>query len=283
VYIEHTDSYQIVYNANYVSFCLHSLQDFYGLPALLELQHTDSICMNMLTLHGMRCLQSAILGDHLSVFSTRIDHTENADTWYCSIHPSGGGQPVIYDCLVTVGFFGASGTAVAIPPVIQQREPPHGKVVQSGILRKTTPSPGRLAKESCFSATCWLDTTDASGCLDPVFVLKLFERGRTNAFDGPSGLKTLQDAGVKVVVFRVENVQLHPPASRALVGQAIDVRTRMEYQEKLIVFEQSLWLPGAAAPTILGTVVCLAIDAVTGETIQPANCTPLQRFIQATP
>ena len=93
----------------------------------------------------------------------------------------------------------------------------------------------------------------------------------------------VQDAGVKVVVFRVENVQLHPPASRALVGQAIDVRTRMEYQEKLIVFEQSLWLPGAAAPTILGTVVCLAIDAVTGETIQPANCTPLQRFIQATP
>ena len=85
-----------------------------------------------------------------------------------------------------------AGTAVAIPPVIQQREPPHGKVVQSGILRKTTPSPGRLAKESCFSATCWLDTTDASGCLDPVFVLKLFERGRTNAFDGPSGLKTLQ-------------------------------------------------------------------------------------------
>eukprot|EP00668_Euglena_longa_P035950 GGOE01046200.1.p1 GENE.GGOE01046200.1~~GGOE01046200.1.p1 ORF type:complete len:423 (+),score=127.45 GGOE01046200.1:44-1270(+) len=279
IYIEHTDTYQIIFNSHYLSFCLHAIQDFYGNALLIDLLRTNGLRMNVIHMDGLRCLMSGIMGDHLDVFSTAVEKTESTVTWYHAIQPSGGGA-LLADCLLTVGFFETSGAQVPLPAAVLQKAHPEGKVMVRGVLKKRTTPPPLGARLQTFAATAWQDSVDLTGCLDPAFVLKLFERGRTNFIGGADGLKQLLDGGIKCVVFRVEGVQFHPHRSHEVVGQQLEVRTRGSPAEQMIVFHQEVWSPGAASPVAEGVVVCLNLDAATGEKISPESRLELRRLFE---
>merc|ERR1712138_137188 len=62
-----------------------------------------------------------------------------------------------------------------------------------------------------------LDEASAAGSLSLHAAMRYFERHRTTYLGGPAGLQSLADAGVNVVVARLNKLQLLPAASAVRV------------------------------------------------------------------
>ncbi|KAK3236786.1 hypothetical protein CYMTET_53092 [Cymbomonas tetramitiformis] len=204
VYIEDTDSYQVVYYANYFKFCTRAIQDALGQALIASLLRNKGLALHILTIDSGKYAAAAVLGDALTVQSRVLSVTETSITWQQDI-VSTSTQRLFVSAQVATSFLDDQGRAAAntecfmedaaLPrPTKEARDPEH----PCPKAKPGTPS----VRTRC---TVYADEVSPSGVLSEHAVLRYFERNRTDLIGGASGLNELQQMGIIVVVARFNN------------------------------------------------------------------------------
>jgi acyl-CoA thioesterase FadM len=104
---------------------------------------------------------------------------------------------------------------------------------------------------------------------------RYFERHRTTFLGGPAGLQSLADAGVSVVVARINGFRLLPAAHATGIGEPLELRCRVSLKARgtQIVFQQWLLHGETAEP-----LARARIGEMTMRHVRDADvCQPLTR------
>ena len=265
MYIEHTDCFGVVFNANYWRFlstareaALSELETGAGRGRGRELETgAGGLRHSAVSLERGRLSSPARLGDVLTVTSQLVGRGERCLLWRQTVLPAGGGKPHA-SCDVLSCFLDGNGAAAPLPAQLAALALPPALDWAATALQpygSTTLLSAVDVSEDELGGAAW-----GRQCATEADVLRWFERGRTDAIGGGSGLAALQAAGVLVVVTSVEGYRAGPAICQVQRGGKVTVRSACIVKRRgLFLFQQeALWQGEIFARA---EVMCACIDA----------------------
>jgi acyl-CoA thioesterase FadM len=254
---------QVTYYANYLRFCAHGREAALGAPLLRQLR-AAGVRPVVLGIASCRLASPAVLGDVVAVRSHVIGADATTLTWRHSVAPAGAAPGVKPHaaCDVTLGFADAAGALLPLPAALSFAD----AVPSSPALPPLAPLVpfSDNAPVALTVVTPFADELGPGGVPSDTDVLRWFERNRTDAIGGASGLRALQAAGVLVVVTSVGPVRLDPAAAAAAAdaGEPLTVRSGVVLKRRatFIVFRQEVY-DSSGALLAQGEVTCACVSA----------------------
>jgi len=282
IYIEDTDCFDVCFYANYLKFWERAAVAMLGAPNIGKLLHDDErqlsrfgLSFGLQSAHGLKYSTPARLGDECEAKLVPLGIDADGrlaasaelvrmsdDTVLCSAADLRFGfvsrataQRTCWPEERSARLLGfpvadADAPAPADPCDLTATPPP----------ADTSPTldPPGLALQ--------LDEASASGSLSLYTVTRYFERHRTTFLGGPAGLQDLSEAGVDVVVGRINNLRLFDAAHAVRVGEPLELRCKAALKAKntQIVFEQWLTTPDGE-PLARADVTALCLDPAAGK------------------
>eukprot|EP00241_Pyramimonas_parkeae_P012496 CAMPEP_0114241070 /NCGR_PEP_ID=MMETSP0058-20121206/9441_1 /TAXON_ID=36894 /ORGANISM="Pyramimonas parkeae, CCMP726" /LENGTH=288 /DNA_ID=CAMNT_0001353581 /DNA_START=583 /DNA_END=1449 /DNA_ORIENTATION=+ len=257
VYIEDTDCYNVVYYANYFKFFMRALQHAIGPKQLADLHAAKGVSMTIKSIDKGKYASAAALGECVRVTSTLAGTSERTVRWDQEA-VAGDGRSLVR-AQVEVGFVDAQNLLVPLPECLQLPLSCGDPFPLSGELVPYIGAPSIVTPTTVFSDEVGLD-----GRLTLEAVLRYFERNRTDIIGGAEGLKQLQEAGVMVVVARLEGAQfaLDNAENVCLLGATVEARTVVEMQRRntTVVFKQMVFHNQRLLAQAEITCVCVLQD-----------------------
>jgi len=197
------------------------------------------------------------LGECVRVTSTLAGTSERTVRWDQEA-VAGDGRSLVR-AQVEVGFVDAQNLLVPLPECLQLPLSCGDPFPLSGELVPYIGAPSIVTPTTVFSDEVGLD-----GRLTLEAVLRYFERNRTDIIGGAEGLKQLQEAGVMVVVARLEGAQfaLDNAENVCLLGATVEARTVVEMQRRntTVVFKQMVFHNQRLLAQAEITCVCVLQD-----------------------
>lgn len=234
VFIEDTDAYGIVYNANYLRYYERALFDMVSDP---ERKHWPVVRVDK---HRFR--QSPPLGGDFTIVGEKVSESADEETWDVQmIH----GDVVYNSAVITISSVLASAGPLRI-------------------------APGSATIQ--FDCPIYRDEFDANLDHRPPLrnVLNPFERARTTALGGPDSLRSLQsEEGLIFVVTSIDSaVLIDNDAVVCTPGTEITVTTSTKLLRRgmMVKFFQTMWAndkDGKAQRVAQGVVSVMTLDANT--------------------
>lgn len=277
VYIEDTDCYGVVFYANYIRFFERAAVAAIGASTISRLLRDEQLVFGLQSAHQMKYAMAATLGDLCDATLEPLGIDANgrmvakaslvkdgkelwsaADMRFGFVSRATGEPLTDYWPVLSGGDWSAANLATAEAPddpcAGDAAEPP---AAGSSPTLEPTPPGGMVLQ---------LDEAGAGGVLTLHGALCYFERHRTTYLGGPAGLQLLADAGVNVVVARVNGLKLFPAAHSHVAGAVLEVRCKpvLKARNTQVLFEQWLTTP-EGVPLAKGEVACICLDAATNK------------------
>ena len=195
-----------------------------------------------------RLSSPARLGDSLVVTSRLVGRNKHALFWQQSVGPPGAAKPHLTCEAVTTH----SGDALfdALPLLADDIDLPPLSFLAADVLVSTEVE---LTDDELNGHAASPSEAD---------VLRWFERNRTDAIGGGSGLAELQKAGVLVVVTALDEFRLCSAAEWGSGSVTVRSRVTVKRRGMLIRFDQTV-SDSAGALLARGKVTCACVDART--------------------
>ena len=277
VYIEHTDAYGVVFYANYLAFASNAAE------ALGRAGGFDfARAFRCVKIEKCRYARAATLGDAVAVRSEVMRADERSATLrqeIVSANDDDDDETVYVDAEITYARAETKdGAAVGKLAATDD-----GADARDGAGDGTFAAPWEMEDGRCASTAVRMYRGERSlgdaGC-SHVDVLRFFERGRTDAIGGSDALSALRDAGVVVVVSRLEahfprgdgSLTSSPAKSSSSVIPVYDVKSTVELKRRgiQVVFHQAMFTDDGACVGY-GDITCTCLDATT---MRPMPCPP---------
>jgi acyl-CoA thioesterase FadM len=279
VYIEHTDAYGVVFYANYFAFASHAAEEL-GIVSTRDDggggggggdgdgDFDFGRAFRCVRIENCKYARAATLGDALVVRSEVVRADERSATLRQEIVSANDDARAFLSAEITYA------RVVDIDGVVDAK-PLKSDGGESG----TIAAPWAMNDGACTTTAVRMyrgeRSLGAAGC-SHVDVLRFFERGRTDAIGGSNALSALQDAGVVVVVSRLE--AYFPPCDVSLSKSSssgipvYDVKSTVELKRRgiQVVFHQAIFDDDGTCVGY-GDITCTCLDA---NTMRPMPCPP---------
>jgi len=254
VFIEDTDCFGVVYNANYLRFFDRARQDALGVQQLAALQRDlprsggglyGGQYLRLVENREIKLSGSAVLGQQIEVLSSfePVPSDDSLLQWKQTLACKENGTVLASSDATT--FLGPATTSPALETCLHADKP----------------------RYEC-EHTVWADDIDARGQLSDVSILKLMERNRNTALGGASDLARLQAEGCLIVVTHINNLKVDLGQCVQL-GDRLQVRSTGDARKFKFTFRQEIMLPGASTPLAQAQVTCFSIDSASKKPSSP--------------
>ena len=270
VYIEDTDTYGVVFYANYLKFFERAAVDALG-PAAIgsSLAPPSNLLFGLQSADGLRYSVPATLGDACEVSLEPLGFDNNGRfAMKAALLRQSDGKELFTAADLRFGFVDARGQSAPWPLVDADVTPtapddPCDKPL--GAAPEASASPALVPPNLVLN----LDEASAAGGVDLHAALRYFERHRTTYLGGPAALGALSETGVNVVVGRLNKLRLLPAAHAVNIGCPLEVRcqAKLKARGSQVIFEQWVVDAESAEPLARGEVTCLMIQAETGRIV----------------
>ena len=272
-YIEDTDSYGVMYNANYLRSFDRALHSFYAMGDDVMLAYKNDKNNNkepkrqsMLDTHedwaivqvdNQKFKSSPKLGGEYCVHGTLVKHQDDLEIWDLVMHETADPQSTTFNSArITIARPGVFGTP-------------------SKILEDSADSSASSSTTTKDTFRLFRDEFDAhSSTHIPLRnVLTLFERSRSNFLGGPDALRTLKEEhGLLFVVTKVNHCCKFPIDNAVRPGEVVLVQTTFQVKRKGMIIDCQQTLKNASGQRVAqATVSLMTIDA---ETFKPSTNLP---------
>ena len=285
VYIEDTDAYSVVYWANYLRFIERAAVAAVG-PDVIGSAFSASPqrLFGLQSASGIKYSVAARLGDACEVALENLGFDDSGRlAMKAALLRSSDGVELWSASDLRFGFTDTSnGERVEQWPIdgsvdeVDSPADPCDKPVGEAPAASISPrlEPAGLILQA--------DEASPSGAVDLHAAALYFERHRTTYLGGPEGLEALaRDNGINVVVARINQLRLLPPAYTTRLGAPLDVRCEIKIKARgsQVVFDQWLVHGETSEPLAKGEVTCLIIDPSAGK-IVPAPAAVLEQTMK---
>lgn len=293
LFIEDTDAYGVMYNANYIRSYERALHQFsYDYRQQNGYRNNDNVeeggilsysdfIMTQVTSHKFKA--SPMLGSEFVISAQKIDNTEpisksddeNAalfglsETWSLEMNEYNNKEEEEEEA----SELNVSSSKVYNTAVVTITRPPRVSPLyhQSSSLEKVKFDPSSRRIENTFQLQRDEFDSHSEGILPIQTVLKLFERSRTLGLGGPQILRQMQEENnILWVVTSVDDLKVNVGA-KLESGQSVNVISRAEMKRNgmILEFQQMIEIPPneAEAEAIVaarGVVTLFAIDRLKG-------------------
>uniref|UniRef100_A0A7S4C181 Thioesterase domain-containing protein n=1 Tax=Chrysotila carterae TaxID=13221 RepID=A0A7S4C181_CHRCT len=250
VFIEDTDAFGIVYNANYLRFLERAVHGLLGLSRCGQIYRATGRLLRLESLEKVKFVSPAMLGDDLRVDISvlGLDPTDRLHV-RASVRREADKQE-LWSCeSATLSFRSGLESTPAWPASLPRPGPSDAS---EALSRAEDEADGQrvLAEmnEMCqtesaaSSVSVQSDECDALGMISLHSALRYFERQRSNCIGGPLALARLQQDGIQVVVGRISETHLFSGLGGGHFGDKLAVRCGIVIRAKhtQVVFDQ--WL-----------------------------------------
>lgn len=269
-YIEDTDSYGVMYNANYLRSFDRALHSFYAMGDDLVIgdnNKNEESRQSILDTHedwaivqvdNQKFKSSPKLGGGYCVHGTLVKHQDDdLEVWDLVMHETADRQSTVFNSArITIARPGIFGTPSKI--LLEDAD-------SSAVASTTTKDIFRLFRDE-FDA-------HSSTHIPLRNVLTLFERSRSNFLGGPDALRALKEEhGLLFVVTKVNHCCKFPIDSAVRPGELVLVQTTFQVKRKGMIIDCQQTLKNASGqPVAQATVSLMTIDA---ETFKPSTNLP---------
>mmetsp|Transcript_12479 Transcript_12479/g.39499 ORF Transcript_12479/g.39499 Transcript_12479/m.39499 type:complete len:396 (+) Transcript_12479:946-2133(+) len=264
IYIEDTDCFQVVYNANYFKFFQRSLQAAWGVGELARLQRDEGITMRVVGVNRGKWASPAGLGDVITVETEVVACDGRTIRLNQAVLPQGSDKAHV-SAELEVAFVDRGGGMVEVPKSLGISAPEGGATAERDATAPLV-SGGATIMET--PVTVFADECGPDGRACEVAILRWFERNRTDILGGPSGLKGLQDQGVLAVVALGGNMRFRPDLAPPAGAEAV-VRSSVQFKRRntTVVFRQEAWCEGE-----LVAVADITVMSIDSTAMKPVPC-----------
>lgn len=224
VFIEDTDAFGMIYNANYLKLYQRAIETLHGGAQLI------------VRADRMKYKIPGRMGDKLTVQSTFLRTEGEISVWEQRVLCSGREL---------------NSATTQVPLNTSPRE---CAVMNDSTDPQCATPPFRV----------WADECMVGGGIDLVASLRFFERSRTLALGGPASLQRCVGEGAAIVVARVDDLALAPAARTIRPGDLVVVESAVAARGKsLVTFRHRLVaLPTRDEPRVVvaeGTAICACV------------------------
>ena len=253
VYIEDTDAYAVVFYANYIKYWERAAVKAIGAA---NVETDDGKIFGIHSANGMRYVAAGTLGDACVASVELLGVDENGRLAASASFNRASDNAVLCSASDLRFEFTSGGASVDWP-----LDPVEGEAPADPCDVEVGPPPTSGSSPYEAGLTLQLDEASPGGTLSLHACMRYFERHRTLFLGGPSGLQSLADAGVNVVVGRINSLRLLPAACSVRVGTPLELRCRaiLKARNTQILFEQWLTTP-EGVPLARADVTCICTD-----------------------
>ena len=236
VFIEHTDTYGVVYYANYLAFFEGATEDL--LRRELGLAYEPHVTV---AVPAHKITKPAVLGDELIVRTLAVAGTPGSlERRFEHTLLRGDEELASATCVIAPADRAVAAGAAPLPPLDGYAAP----------TSFSLPFAVRHADVDARTATISLHA-----------VLRAFERARTASLGGPSSLERLRLDGTSIVIAKLSALRLRVGVGRA--GDQLLSRVSVSVRkQKLFTFSQQLCAVDGAVVAV-AEVTAFSIDATT--------------------
>jgi acyl-CoA thioester hydrolase len=286
VYIEDTDMQGIVFYANYLKYFERAAMASLGTSTVSKLQRSsEPFIFGLQSAHGLRYSVPATLGDECDVHlePLGVDAKKQHFAARAALVRRADGKELMSAADLRFGFVSVRSLELAPWPLPTESSdaiaPEDPAAVDSDDAVPVAGSSPRLPV-SDGPLTLQVDECSASGGLSLHSAARFFERHRTTFLGGPDQLGAFSEAGVNIVVGRINNLRLMAPAAGSVgIGSELELRCRVLLRARgtQVIFQQ--WLLDAENGSALARadVTCICLDAESGR-FKPLPSTLLARL-----
>jgi hypothetical protein len=261
VYIEDTDAYGVLYNANYVRAYERAIASV----------SIDSTCPpDIVAVDQMRYKIAPTLGSVYVIVGTFKDASANAstgntalgscatmETWDLEMRSAQNASVVYHSAVGVQIYWSPTTTATAAAHLESLHQPWSGQSRWTGTISTastTTGSSTFLTSHSfpVYRDECLTTSMPGNACCSQLHVplfrtMHYWERARSTILGGPDALRRLQvDHGVVVVVTGLTNVEYYPIVSSSIAMANIDESSRDSFvveptKTRILVETETVW------------------------------------------
>ena len=263
VYIEDTDAYGIMYNANYLrcfdrALHLTTTANTKTIKNLVTSQHEG---WSIVAMGQQKFVSSPALGGDFVVQATLKESADDWEIWDMQMTSPENDSSTVYNKITNLRI---------AKPLSEDTSNNNNNNNNTNIFSLQHIEAFSFDQDNVSTAvdtfTIYRDEIDAhwTGHLPLRNVLNLFERARTNFFGGPDNLRKLQqEDGILAVVTAVTDCSLIDEGVVCYPGQQVDVETVFVAKRKGMILECWQTLKSGTSRLAQGKVSLMMLDANT--------------------